>query len=835
MADAKADAPATVPLIDPRDNRIYSVAADKADLYRGAGWGAVDAGPRVNSEEIHQSLSGWADNSQAVAFTIAKGVPLMVKLGSKVLNANTFQRLASKAQVFDQDHPILSTALQVGAGLGTAALGGAAIRGLGAVAEGAGALGEAAGVGGEAAAGAAGVAGEGTAAAAANEGAGAAAAADSGGGALQQALASEGAAGEGAASSGASAAGEPIVDPASGVIGAGEAAPAAETAASTATAAESTGAGDAAAAGAETVNSGNTLSDLLSRAGTRIAESKLAKAAAIGAGANTAYGLAYKIDAQAIDHALDPQGQEKLMFSANDMLFDAAIGAAIPVGVSAIGKAIGKTGRKLTDNSINMFRNAMIKNSSMDQIAAQGREATLASTLDPLMGKSQEYVFTATKSAQETAEQQMNIIKAKYKGIDGNPGLTLNGDEKTSIITNLKKVLGTDKDPIFTDSYATLVKPNVDLLELQRLAKKLSKRIVWKDPKFGDNVTNLKYRDARQVIADAQVDLIKRGDISQAGDAQRWAGLNQISSDNQLINDALRSRRGQNVDDLLRNMGSSAIAGGIAGALGANGVGIAASALRSGSWAGVHNIKAQHLAPFANALGKGMLNVDSKIAQTIEAGLYGFPAQAHKLTDRSDYDTAAAAISLAAQDPSQTVANLQNHLDGQGIPQEISVPIVQGQSAGLAHLAGSIPKRNDAPDMATRDRGDPVQQHRWLDQVRTFQDPTYGIATPTADNLRILKQFYPQTLYSAQQALYQQIAKNPDLPSDARAWGSALLERPIGNLDSPTFAQSLRQARQAEAQQAAQAGGGGKPGGGKGSANAVQSSETRVDQLQNRD
>lgn len=922
-------APSTVPLIDPHDNRIYSVPSDKADLYRQAGWGTAPTAPEISHEEVGTSVEGWRDNTQAVFFQALKGVPFGVSVLAKTADKDTFHRLATLNQAFETEHPIAAPVISAGAGIGAFAaagpLAGLAGKGIGlgaralgfgaeAVSAGAEAAG-AAGLGADAAAGVAdataGAADVAGAASGAGEATGGALVRQQPGGPLARILsgASEdtaeqatGVAGElgsgervfyhgpgqttaltrtqqpGLIQAGEDAAGldpyyvHTIEEPASGLMrtdqlvkagpqpeitdaifdeiprnalgpkpfimgrgsetfhmGAG--AGASEAGAGLGADAASVGADAANAAEAANAGGASTkFSDLLSKGKDLAAKYPTGSAIAKGAAGNTVLGQVYRIDNAAIEHALDPQGQEKILFSASDSLLDAAVGAAIPAGLKGLGKALGGTGKYLEAKSLTMFRDAVLKDSQIESIARQGRTAAYQNVLYPLIGKSEEQIFNTTSTAIKTSEQGLNIIKGRFKQA------LLTDEDKTNILSQVEKVLGNTHDPVYQDVMNLVRRKKVDLDSLQRLGKKISdKRIVW-DGDWSPGGNNSIYRDARAVISDFGSTLIDRHDLGGVGEfSTQWKNLNQVYSDNALILNGLRSRTGQGAGDLISRAASAAAAGAVLSGVGVANAGLLSSAARAGGWSVLHHVKAQHIAPVANTLGKLFQGADARISKAVIAGLYGIPSQAHKAYNQLNFDETAAAISLAGQDPSATMAKLHDHLSEAEVAQEIAVPLVQAQVAGIAHLKASLPKRNDAPDMATRSQGDPVQQHRWLEQVRTFKDPTHGIASPTADNLRILKQFYPQTLFAAQQALYTQIAKNPSLPSESRQWASKLLERPVSNLDAPTFSQTLSDARKALASQAKPGGPGGQSASGGGSQNGVQSSATRIDSLQNRE
>lgn len=960
-AQAVAPQPQYTSLIDPKDNRIYSVRSQDAAQYRQAGWGVPNIQPTVRRQEIDQTLSSWQDYANGAIMQVVGGVPFATTVLQKTISRGDFERLARQRAMMSEQHPIASALLAGAGGIAAISAGGAVAGavggalGIGAgIAEGAGIAAEAAeaaGVGARVA----GAAGEATAAGAeaaagvgetatnalarmgrnqfgeagrvrdfipknpatrslvpyegAIEGAAEAPAST----ALQRAqtfthgpaeAAFEGGSEAAAGSEAATAAGEtgmvryqaPLegtleegerifyqhaakpkalaehvtdaeyLDPAQLLLGeaprvfyggagkaaAGAAEAAAEAAAglgaeaaglgaegvatgaeAAAGAAEGAGLGAEGAAaegaGAGTAEAAAAKSGPLDAAKAAFTKALPAKSAArlavTGAVGNTALGQIYRIDNAAIEHAMDPSGQEKLTFSANDILLDAALGAAIPLGARGLGKVFGKTGKSIEGNAIGMFRKAMTESTSVDGIARQGRLGDLWRKIDPLIGLSNAEIYHKVSTDRDLAAQAMEFIKHRHEN------LFLSNAQKAQILEDIAPIFDMERNPISNEVKKAFMKKSFSLHDLQNLGKRLRnpKKIVW-NGSFEPDSLNARSRDAYNRIAAVGAELLETRGVNGAEDAVQWKALNREFSDNSLVIDALKNKNDNGLADFGSRVFSAAVGGAGMATLGVAGGTIAGAAARTASWSVVHHVKGEHIAPLAYKLGKGFQAVDKKIGNAIEAGLYGVPSQVHKFTNPLRFDDTAATVALAAANPAKAIEKLQTVMANQGIPQEIAIPIVQKQVAGLAHLHKSRPVRNDIGDMATQSQGDPVQNLRWLDQVRTFKDPTYGLSHPTADNLKILKQFYPEILFNAQQAAHLALQKDPNLPLESRIYASKLLDRPISNLTSPTFAQALAHAKQAQDAPAAQT----TPSGPNSRSN-VQSSLTRADALQNRE
>lgn len=267
-----------------------------------------------------------------------------------------------------------------------------------------------------------------------------------------------------------------------------------------------------------------------------------------------------------------------------------------------------------------------------------------------------------------------------------------------------------------------------------------------------------------------------------------------------------------------------AVTHGVKGSLG----GMAASA----AFAVLRGIPASKWAMVGDKLSVLFKGVDRKLATTVEAGLYGIPAEVHRALDPNDYPNLAAKVMAARNGPQNAYQNLaQAHLEND-VPDALATPLTQQGWSALQAIGKAIPQTAGAPGVYSQEEPDAGQKLAWMGQLKTVEDPTYGIANPTPENLSLLKAYYPKMLYNSQQAAMLEVQQNPDLPLEGKLWASQLCERPLTALASSQFLGVLAGARQQSEQSQQQQN---SPSAGKRGSQKVQSSMSRMDSLQNQD
>jgi len=616
------------------------------------------------------------------------------------------------------------------------------------------------------------------------------------------------------------------------MVGTGLAMAGATAAATAALPALGLGAAGAAAAGAAgtlgTIARGAKAANAVGKAaGAWTAAETLGGIALKGAASNMALGAVQRIDNAAIDHAFDPAGQEKFAFDLHDVMLDAALGGALPVGfkvgsnllLKKLGGVIESTGLKSGKEAI----------SKMYEVEG-GKKQGLGDVDDAILKS----LFEAgPKNAKQRARDMMRVTGDKMEQIKKELGRTrLETADRDALLTDVHKLVG--NTPAWDRARAVIQDGDFDMAHLMKIRQQFYKQVVW--TQYDQNPMYKAADLAGQRTTSALHQMLEKNDITTGGTrAQIQARLDKEYMGWGRMYKIVKNAQPDEIPQVLQSVAAKGVLGAAAGAaMSAVGLGSAVPGLGFGLGAAAleaaRSLKGYHLAKAGYYIGQYMRHADTYVAKAVEAGLYGAPAQLHNIHSKKDYQEVAAKVAVASSDPVGSMTNMRTAFAEAGVPDVIAEDIVARNHAKLLYLATHLPKRSDASDIVTRSHGDPVQQNRFMGQVKTAQDPTYGILYPTRTNMEINKRFHPQTLYAAQQAVLAHVRKNPNLPSRTLAWASRITERPLGNLQSPRFSQMLHEARTKVAQEGqAQA----KPSGKRGT--SVQSeggSGTRLDALQ---
>lgn len=610
----------------------------------------------------------------------------------------------------------------------------------------------------------------------------------------------------------------------------------------------------------------------------------VAQAAAAGA-ENVALGQGYRFDNAALQHALEPAGQEKLMGSLGDYAIDFAIGAGPTLALSALGKAFKAYGQTADIVADGQFQKQLVDEQGLQAAIKQGRQSDLWQAAESVgvMGKTAQEARPLIDAQLQDLGQQMNAVKSSVGDFGLNPiarkqaagelegilkgtpleakvsewygipkvdaaeaetgvmpGRAIVGgvppsEAETGVMAGRRSTGAALDESVITDPEAmrtALLHPEpselagkkLTLGELQAVRREIYDSIDWKN--FDNTPENLAYKAAGAKVGDHIRTVLSQADVSPGSTmAQEWAAVDRQYSNLMLLKQNLRSTNAAS-RDWMGNVLGYALAGGAAG-MPLVGGGIAALKTAS-KFAEAFN--AGRFGLVSKGVGKLFTATSEGLANVVEAGLYGIPYAAKAIDHHDDdYQKKAAAIAAITQDPQKAYTQLHTAMTTEGIPSEVADQLTDRLFAIHTWLGQQLPGRVGASDLVTRQQPDPSAQLRWVDKARTAVDPSYGLANPTVNNLMVLKQFYPETLATTQQVVLQQIRDNPDLPSEARTWASRVLGRPVTSLATNAFSNLLAGARQQEQQN----GTSGKP------SNGVQSQGnsgmTRLEQLQSRD
>jgi hypothetical protein len=555
-----------------------------------------------------------------------------------------------------------------------------------------------------------------------------------------------------------------------------------------------------------------------------------------GVAGNVAMGAANTIDRAALAHAIQPGGEEKILAHfGTDVLFDAIVGAAIPLGsagVSALGRKLGGLTQIFADSQL---QKQVFDAKALNTLTQQGRSTQLGSAMD-------QFELWGLSPSQVTAKiaPKLEQLTTEYKILQSSVTAKLAPTRGAQMVDEVGSILGESHPELAQKLTQQMMdaghSPTVGELNSMRAQ-------VWKNMDFTVNtpeaaLAQQPMMDAGDRIGRELRTLLKDSDVATGGvAAEKWAQLDKDFSSLGLIKDALRKDAAPGIKDYLKQAAKPWYVNLMAHALGAPAIGnmyhayegaaAMASAFKNGAFSGP-----------AKALAGVFTQSAQRLTQATQAGLLGAAAEAsvemHRgiVTD-DQFELKTAQIRHGMRDPQQSMGAIATATASGGVPGEMSQALAlraHAMSQFLYQIMPKAPTPTFNSGMPSTYKPSPEFRQKWLGVYNTLNDPTYGVLNPTADNLAALKQFYPDTLANVQQAVLQQLHTNHELPLESQTWATRILGYPVGGLTSPEFYTMLQGARQYNAQKAQASA---KPQGGNNQQNAV-NNLTRVQSLQNR-
>lgn len=142
----------------------------------------------------------------------------------------------------------------------------------------------------------------------------------------------------------------------------------------------------------------------------------LAEAGLKGAAWNMGIGVVTRYDEAAIQHAVSPEGQEKLVWTLSDVGQDLAVGAVLGGGIHGGLKAVGALGRKLEGVTLENLEDALLTKTGKEQVENQGRTAELRKILKTVLPMGAERGRVYIDNVLGKAEKDMNQLKFSIEG-----------------------------------------------------------------------------------------------------------------------------------------------------------------------------------------------------------------------------------------------------------------------------------------------------------------------------------------------------------------------------------------------------------------------------------
>ena len=560
-----------------------------------------------------------------------------------------------------------------------------------------------------------------------------------------------------------------------------------------------------------------------------------------GAISNAALGSVARFDDAALHHAYEPAGQEKISWSLMDeapnMLKDAVLGGVGAGVIGGFGKLVTKAAGMISSSAQKTLRAAVLKDAGVIQAQKQGRGGELLNAVDEVLAQAPGNHAGHIKAQLLKYGNQMGTIKTTL-----GERTALDPKDAEDLIAEIRSIAGSHdvltsrlEKEFFTNIGAD-GKPGLQpwtLDHVQKVNDKIYEHITWSDYDVNRSM-NDKYLTVAQRVCDAGRKILEDNDQSMGGTlASEWnEALNNYSRWSLLKGAFKNAGKNTSIGDVMRAVAANTVGGAFLGTMltGNPVVGLGGAAAGIG-YGVLKSVKPVHYAQAMQNLEGVFTAAGTKMTRAAMSGLYGVPAQLHS-RHYVDHDKLNATLAMVAADPQRAHANLRTHYAQAGVPDAQADDATNRQFAALSEIASQMPQRQAGADLPSRTTPDAMQQRKINGMYQTLINPAHAIANPTKENLAFVKKHYPHTFFTAQQAVLEQLQKNPDLPYAVKAHAARILGRPVSNSTSPKFAQMIQQARQqmeeAE-QQGAQSGSAAQKSVSSGDSSG---SGTRLDELQ---
>lgn len=551
---------------------------------------------------------------------------------------------------------------------------------------------------------------------------------------------------------------------------------------------------------------------------------------------NALLGYGKKEDNLILQHAMSPAGDEHVFADLGmDDVMNAAIGAAVPVGVRGLSRAAGLLGKAGDSLAAVKDKGAILDLQKVNEHFEAARGEAVMQTFE-----NKGYAEMTEKEVRKDIIKRLPDLEAQYNEIKANATEPL----PASYTGILADSIGNHFPGELAPQGAALVgkitdSPALTIEDLHGLRQDIDRQINWAKPTQVDSAL---YGARGEVDKAMQAALDANDALTNGARAPQWKAIDKEYSHLKSIQTAIGSPdkawQIPGLADLVpeQYQGFAKLASTVMHfKTGFVSKGLAesinfASRMMNGEYAAS-----------ARGLGKVFNKQASVWSKAVAAGLYGAPEAAIQFNQskrqHEDFDQLNAKSKWVMNNPSDAAANIQGHLAGTGADPQTATKMTSKVVAINAYLQGQLPQNPQAASIIPTHAYMPEEMKRdWVDLYNTAQDPTNAIANPTPANMKLIQQFYPEFHSNTTQAIMAQLQKNPDLPLESRMFASRWLGVPVDNLTSPDMYRMIQMGREAFAAKQAQAQQSGKTrSSGNGGSTAVNSNSTALQQLQGED
>ncbi len=527
----------------------------------------------------------------------------------------------------------------------------------------------------------------------------------------------------------------------------------------------------------------------------------LLQTAAIDGTANVLLGAGSRFDSRAINHALSPQGEEKINAeSGHEWVLDAAIGAGIPIvgGLVAKGfKSLSKVAGEIRDTQL---QKSILDRAESSQVMYQGRQHELWQTVEGNQWHNlpREQVASEIKGKLDFAASTMEAVKKAAT-------VPLSANESGALANTLSGLL--DKSGL-EDQAIKLGIEGATVGKLHDLRRDIDAKIDYKafakDP-VGSGMANLV--DARETASGAINFALQAQDPLMA---DSWVNTNKQYSNLKILGDVFKTGKAAPVTSggtfwkdaamfvsVGRLAGWGAVTKMVTGARAASKI---ADKFSTGAFA-------ESASTFANLFD----NASGRLGRVFEKNFYGTPVADSTLQNVSevnkrtqDFNLITAAISHSVRNQQMAAGKIQQAYTKAGASDEIAARFTAQAMAKNTFLASKIPQLpGSSLQYVVPSPGEPSSQqqqtfNRYFDAVH---DPASVLANPTKEGVEVMNRFYPDILASTQAHLVSEMRSGKPMTLDQQQYASTLLQAPVSALTDPATYSIMQTARQFVQQQ----------------------------------
>lgn len=552
---------------------------------------------------------------------------------------------------------------------------------------------------------------------------------------------------------------------------------------------------------------------------------------------NSLLGYGKKEDNLLLQHAISPGGDEHVFADIGlDDAMNAAIGAAIPVGMKGVSKAAGYLGKAGDALAAVKDKNAILDIQKVNEGLELGRRERVIQTFE-----SKGYSGKSAHEVRADIKARMPDLEAQYNDIKDSATVPLDAASQTILGQTIERRFVGDAAGKGDDILDTIRGEQLSLKDLHGLRQSIDKRIDYKSTAEPDYTQRALWETRADISRAMHMTLEANDALTNQARSPQWKAIDSeyshLKQIDAIIGEPTKPWKLPGFEDVLppemeaeAKMLNKILNYKTLGSYKALGTAMTFAQRMQNEGYGFA----------ARGLGKVFNKQAQNWSKAVAAGLYGVPEAASQYVQakhqHEDFDALVAKSRWVMNNPVNASANAHTYLANMGADPDTSTKMVGKLVSVNSYLQAQIPT-GDEPGVIPQHTYMPEQMKReWVSQYNTAHDPINALVDPSDANLSLARQFYPEWYAKTSQAIVEQVQNNPNLPLNSRIFAAKFLDMPVDGLTSPEMWEMIQMGRaeqQQQAQQSAQQGGrAGSKGSGAQNSAGVNSDSTQLQHLQ---